>query len=96
MRIAIAIGVLATLLTVGLLIWFLMRHRVEGFATKAEKAEKAVRVPDVNNVLLKLMAQVKRTMGYISNPADWIERIQMSKMTPGELARRYIASTAEE
>jgi len=95
MRIAIAIGVFATLLTISLLVWFFARRRIEGFAAEA-KAKKAPRIPNVDNVLLALMAQLKRMMGYVSNPADWIERIQIMKMTPAELARRHLSREQTE
>ena len=99
MRIAIATCVLATLLLVALILYFPYR-RVEGFATepnrgKSKHKRDSKRSANVDNALLALVGQLKHMMGYVSNPADWIERIQIMNLTPAELARRHLKATAK-
>ena len=42
-----------------------------------------------------IMASVKRVSGILLQPGTWTDRIEMHSMSPTELARRYLKSTAK-
>ena len=56
--------------------------REEGFAE--EEKEKEI------NPLISLVAQLKRMSTKLVDPAMWVDRLEMSTMTPVELARRHL------
>jgi hypothetical protein len=86
---AAAFLILSTLLTV-FLIYAYFRwgdcgcRRTEGFAAAAEN-------PDIN-ALFGALKKLKRLGSHFADIGNWKERIEMMKLTPTELARRYIKS----
>jgi hypothetical protein len=47
------------------------------------------------NVLLSLVARLKRMSGFLVSSANWKDRIEMVNMNPMDLARRHIKSNTK-
>jgi len=60
------------------------RKSTEGFAEEKEKEKEKA------NPLLSLVAQLKRMSTTLVDPAMWADRLEMSTMSPVELARRHL------
>ena len=74
-----------------LLGWMLWRRggscaRREGFAN----ANANVSLKDLDNPLISLIGKVKKMGAKLLDQEMWVERIEMSRMNPTQLARRYI------
>lgn len=87
--------VLSTLVST-VVVYYILKHwfvRMEGFEGELPEKEDAAKEP---NVLLSLVSRLKRISGFLTTSSNWTERIQMSNMSPMELARRHIKSNAKE
>lgn len=78
--IALFIG---SLLTYGLVLLFSSRGSCEAFENE-------------DGSLGGILATVQRVSSVLLQPGTWTDRIEMSNMTPVELARRYLKSQAKE
>jgi hypothetical protein len=90
-----------------LLVWraFLAPQRpVEGFDSDKPSTEargtqrvatksRAPRIPSAENVLVSLVNKLKRISTSMSNPAEWIERIELSNLSATDLARRHLKAS---
>ena len=90
--------VLSTLIST-LVLYYLARRwvlagRMEGFEGELPEKEGSDETEDTN-VLLSLVSQLKRMGGFLTTASNWTERIQMTNMSPMELARRHIKSNAK-
>ena len=82
---SIVLIVITVLFLLSLFIVIKRRRTIEGF----------LEVPTVDNALLNVMSQLKRVSGYLTDPKSWSERLEMTGMSPVELARHYIKSQAK-
>ena len=72
---------------------FLKRRKTEGFAEEREgkgKGKEKEKEKEKENPLISLVAQLKRMSTTLVDPAMWADRLEMSTMSPVELARRHL------
>jgi hypothetical protein len=77
----ICLLIISTILTIGL-VYYLYKN--SSYGKEGFQSEEAP------NALLSLVANVKRINKYLINPETWIERFELLRMSPVELARREL------
>jgi hypothetical protein len=93
LRTAAAIWLGLSVLLTCILVYVTLRRGTCAAATaEGFKAAEVAATPqtELNNILLKTVATLKRMSGYLANPAVWKERLTFYTMTPGELARLHL------
>jgi len=90
--------IVSTLLTIAAVVYaFHCGCGVEGFeggSNVRQTLEKAK--AQSGNALLALMGKLKRMNGFLANPKNWKERIEMFSMTPMDLARKHLQEQADK
>ena len=89
--------VLSTLASTFLLYYLARRWalagRMEGFEGELPEDEGSAEKDP--NVLLSLVARLKRMSGFLVSSANWKDRIEMVNMNPMDRARRHIKSNTK-
>lgn len=82
--------ILSALLTI-FLVYAYFRWGKCGCAAEGFQTQAAAENPDIN-ALFGALKKLKRLGSHFADIRNWKERIEMMKLTPAQLARRYIKS----